>query len=128
MALLSTQKQSQPDAAIKKPSQAPIASHIQSVHAQVAAAAAHVSCAAAAVPQRVAERAWKRALGIDTHHSLRKRCSKRARSAAIIPGSSTAELVLTNGLDNTINLFNIVLIGRLLLTWSVLSFFFICEV
>ncbi|PNW75868.1 hypothetical protein CHLRE_12g557050v5 [Chlamydomonas reinhardtii] len=37
--------------------------------------------------------------------------------AAIIPGDSTAELVLTNGLYNFLNLYNTALIVRLVLTW-----------
>ncbi|KAG2500956.1 hypothetical protein HYH03_000779 [Edaphochlamys debaryana] len=37
--------------------------------------------------------------------------------AAIIPGDSTAELVLTNGLNNFLNLYNTALIVRLVLTW-----------
>lgn len=37
--------------------------------------------------------------------------------AAIIPGDTTAELVLTNGIYNFLNLYNTALIVRLVLTW-----------
>ncbi|GFR40065.1 hypothetical protein Agub_g605 [Astrephomene gubernaculifera] len=42
---------------------------------------------------------------------------RHAPVAAIIPGDSTAELVLTNGLNNFLNLYNTALIIRLVLTW-----------
>ncbi|KXZ44346.1 hypothetical protein GPECTOR_69g439 [Gonium pectorale] len=42
---------------------------------------------------------------------------RHAPVAAIIPGDSTAELVLTNGLNNFLNLYNTALIVRLVLTW-----------
>ncbi|GLC34686.1 hypothetical protein PLESTB_001234800 [Pleodorina starrii] len=42
---------------------------------------------------------------------------RHAPVAAIIPGDSTAELVLTNGIYNFLNLYNTALIVRLVLTW-----------
>ncbi|EFJ52262.1 hypothetical protein VOLCADRAFT_79012 [Volvox carteri f. nagariensis] len=42
---------------------------------------------------------------------------RHAAVAAIIPGDSTAELVLTNGINNFLNLYNTALIVRLVLTW-----------
>ncbi|GIL45442.1 hypothetical protein Vafri_2684 [Volvox africanus] len=42
---------------------------------------------------------------------------RHAPVAAIIPGDSTAELVLTSGINNFLNLYNTALIVRLVLTW-----------
>lgn len=37
--------------------------------------------------------------------------------AAILPGDSVAGIVVTNGISNFLNLYNTVLIVRLVLTW-----------
>eukprot|EP01025_Chloroclados_australasicus_P018040 TRINITY_DN19311_c0_g1_i2.p3 TRINITY_DN19311_c0_g1~~TRINITY_DN19311_c0_g1_i2.p3 ORF type:complete len:242 (+),score=24.89 TRINITY_DN19311_c0_g1_i2:69-728(+) len=44
-------------------------------------------------------------------------CSRNSKFAAILPGDSAVELVLVNGLNNFLNLYNAALIGRILLTW-----------
>jgi YggT family protein len=42
----------------------------------------------------------------------------RARPfAAVIPGDSVAEQVITSGLSSFLSLYNAALIGRLILTW-----------
>ncbi|KAH9298588.1 hypothetical protein KI387_030270, partial [Taxus chinensis] len=37
--------------------------------------------------------------------------------AAILPGDSVAEMVVTNGISNFLNIYNTLLITRLVLTW-----------
>eukprot|EP01024_Parvocaulis_polyphysoides_P003917 TRINITY_DN11017_c0_g2_i4.p1 TRINITY_DN11017_c0_g2~~TRINITY_DN11017_c0_g2_i4.p1 ORF type:complete len:213 (-),score=12.04 TRINITY_DN11017_c0_g2_i4:169-807(-) len=44
-------------------------------------------------------------------------CTRNSKFAAILPGDSAVELVLVNGLNNFLNLYNAALIGRILLTW-----------
>eukprot|EP01023_Acetabularia_acetabulum_P027276 TRINITY_DN2582_c0_g1_i10.p4 TRINITY_DN2582_c0_g1~~TRINITY_DN2582_c0_g1_i10.p4 ORF type:complete len:213 (+),score=32.49 TRINITY_DN2582_c0_g1_i10:1413-2051(+) len=44
-------------------------------------------------------------------------CARTSKFAAILPGDSAVELVLVNGLNNFLNLYNAALIGRILLTW-----------
>lgn len=41
----------------------------------------------------------------------------RGRFMAMIPGDSVAEQVITSGLFSTLNIYNTLLIGRLILTW-----------
>jgi YggT family protein len=48
------------------------------------------------------------------------RCDPRLRGkflAAMIPGDSVVESVITSGLYSTLNIYNTLLIGRLILTW-----------
>lgn len=42
---------------------------------------------------------------------------KSGRFAAVIPGDSVAEQVISMGINNFLNLYNAALIGRLILTW-----------
>ena len=79
-------------------------------------AAQQLACSAG-VPQQVAQRAARRARGHSFAGPSVSR-QRRGRTAALIPGNSVAEQIATNGLDSTINIFNIALVGRLLLTWS----------
>ncbi|GMH38555.1 hypothetical protein BSKO_06439 [Bryopsis sp. KO-2023] len=48
---------------------------------------------------------------------FRRAFASTSRFAAVIPGDSAAELVITNSLNNFLNLYNLCLIGRLILTW-----------
>mmetsp|Transcript_18516 Transcript_18516/g.63100 ORF Transcript_18516/g.63100 Transcript_18516/m.63100 type:complete len:183 (+) Transcript_18516:74-622(+) len=55
---------------------------------------------------------------------VRALCSSRARAAlrrgcfaAIIPGDSAPELVVTTGIVSFLNIYNTLLVGRLILTW-----------
>ena len=42
---------------------------------------------------------------------------RHGKFAAMIPGDSAVELVITSGLFSTLNIYNTLLIGRLILTW-----------
>lgn len=42
---------------------------------------------------------------------------RHGKFAAMIPGDSVAESVITSGLFSTLNIYNTLLIGRLILTW-----------
>mmetsp|Transcript_14958 Transcript_14958/g.64100 ORF Transcript_14958/g.64100 Transcript_14958/m.64100 type:complete len:204 (+) Transcript_14958:41-652(+) len=42
---------------------------------------------------------------------------RHGRFAAMIPGDSAVETVITSGLFSTLNIYNTLLIGRLILTW-----------
>ena len=42
---------------------------------------------------------------------------RHGKFAAMIPGYSAVELVITSGLFSTLNIYNTLLIGRLILTW-----------
>ena len=42
---------------------------------------------------------------------------RHGKFAAMIPGDSAVELVITSGLLSTLNIYNTLLIGRLILTW-----------
>ena len=44
---------------------------------------------------------------------------RHGRFAAMIPGDSAVETVITSGLFSTLNIYNTLLIGRLILTWCV---------
>ena len=44
---------------------------------------------------------------------------RHGRFAAMIPGDSAVEQVITSGLFSTLNIYNTLLIGRLILTWCV---------
>ncbi|CAL9110074.1 unnamed protein product [Musa acuminata var. zebrina] len=66
---------------------------------------------------------------LSTHYELQRFCQMRFRSprfvslpsghsfAAILPGDSVAGLVVTNGIINFLNIYNTLLIVRLVLTW-----------
>eukprot|EP00210_Caulerpa_lentillifera_P003905 g3730.t1 len=55
----------------------------------------------------------------DDHHQEtdRVRVDLGRKFAAIIPGNSSVEYVITNGLLNFLSLYNFALVGRLILTW-----------
>ena len=48
---------------------------------------------------------------------LTHRGAQAAQFAAILPGDGAAEMVLTSGLSNFLQLYNAALISRLILTW-----------
>ena len=58
--------------------------------------------------------------GVDGGDNNVLRCDPRLRGkflAAMIPGDSAVESVITSGIYSTLNIYNTLLIGRLILTW-----------
>ena len=52
------------------------------------------------------------------HHPVaRAQPLRHGKFAAMIPGDSAVEVVITSGIFSTLNIYNTLLIGRLILTW-----------